>query len=136
MRPSSLPGLRRHDSNIKLDAFQTNVLTSLDRALSGTSKHLVNGLVEARLPLFTARVLVNSFSRRIAEVGSLGLPDIFEAGRTTVDLAISKSLGKLKLRFSAENLGDSPVRFLQGPETHRTFTLGRTYALQVGFSAF
>jgi len=124
------------DSNIKLDAFQTNVLTSLDRALSGTSKHLVNGLVEARLPLFTARVLVNSFSRRIAEVGSLGLPDIFEAGRTTVDLAISKSLGKLNLRFSAENLGDSPVRFLQGPETHRTFTLGRTYALQVGFSAF
>lgn len=124
------------DSRIELESFQTNVLTSLDRPLSGTSKHLVNGLLEARLPLFTARLLVNSFSDRIADVGSLGLPDILEEGRATIDLALSKTLGKLNLRFSAENLGNTAVRFLQGPQTHREYKLGRTYAFQVGFSAF
>ncbi len=124
------------DSSITLNAFQTNVLTSLKRALAGTSKHIVNGLIEARLPLFTARVLVNSFSERIAEVGSLGLPDIFEEGRTTVDAAISRRLGRFSLRLSGENLTDVAVRYLQGPQTHREFKLGRTFAFQVGFSAF
>lgn len=124
------------DSSITLAAFQTNVLTSLERALAGTSKHIVNGLVEARLPLFTARLLVNSFSERIAEVGSLGLPDILEEGRTTVDAAISRRLGRFNLRLSGENLTDVAVRYLQGPQTHREFKLGRTFAFQIGFSAF
>lgn len=124
------------DSSIELEAFQTNVLTSLERPLSGTSKHIVNGMVEARLPFATARVLVNHFSDRIAEVGSLGLPDIFEEGRTTIDLALSKVINKLTFRLSGENLGNTSVRFLQGPQTHRQYTLGRTFAFQVGFSAF
>lgn len=124
------------DSKIELAASQTNVLSSLERALSGTSKHIVNGMVEARLPIFTARLLLNSFSERIAEVGSLGLPDILEEGRQTVDLAVSRRIGKFNMRFSAENLTDTAVRFLQGPQTHREYKLGRTYALQIGFSAF
>ncbi len=124
------------DSTIELAASQTNVLTSLERALSGTSKHIVNGMVDARLPIFTVRLLLNSFSERIAEVGSLGLPDIFEEGRQTVDLAVSRRIGKFTMRFSAENLTDTAVRFLQGPQTHREYKLGRTYAFQIGFSAF
>ena len=124
------------DSSIALEGSQTNVLTSLERPLSGTSKHIFNAMVEARLPIFTARVLFNSFSERIAEVGSLQLPDIFEEGRQTVDVAVSRRVGKLNLRLSAENLTDTAVRFLQGPQTHREFKLGRTLAFQVGFSAF
>ncbi len=124
------------DSSIELQSFQTNVLTSLERALTGTSKHIFNGLVEARLPIVTARLLVNTFSERIAEAGSLGLPDIFEEGRTRVDLSMSRRIGQFTVRFSAENLTDPTVRFLQGPETHRSFKLGRTIALQFGFSAF
>jgi len=125
------------DSTISLNAGQTNTLTSLERPLSGTSKHLVNGLVEARLPFVTARLLVNRFSDRISDVGSFGLPDTFEEGRTTIDAALSKTIGKLRLRLSADNLTDTEVRFLQGAgNTHRVFTLGRTYMFQVGFSAF
>ncbi len=124
------------DSSIELEGSQTNVLTSLERPLSGTSKHIFNAMFEARLPIFTARVLFNSFSERIAEVGSLQLPDIFEEGRQTVDVAVSRRVGKLNLRLSAENLTDTAVRFLQGPQTHREFKLGRTLAFQVGFSAF
>jgi outer membrane receptor protein involved in Fe transport len=124
------------DSSITLNAFQTNVLTSLQRPLAGTSKHIVNGLVEARLPMFTARLLLNSFSRRIAEVGSLGLPDIFEEGRNTIDAAVSRRIGRFNLRLSGENLTDVAVKYLQGPQTHRAFKLGRTFAFQIGFSAF
>ncbi|MCB0074949.1 MAG: TonB-dependent receptor, partial [Caldilineaceae bacterium] len=124
------------DSNIQLQSFQTNVLTSLDRPLAGTSKHLFNGLFEARLPIFTARVLVNSFSNRIADVGALGLPDIEEEGRATIDVALSRTIGKLTLRFSGDNLGDTAVRYLQDTKTHREFNLGRTWAFSLGFSAF
>jgi hypothetical protein len=125
------------DSSISLNARQTNVLTSLDRPLVGTSKHLFNAMAELRLPMVTARVLVNSFSDRIGDVGSFGLPDIIEEGRNTVDLALSKSLGRMNLRFSAENLTDTPFRFVQGAgNVHRAFTIGRTYMFQVGFSAF
>lgn len=125
------------DSSISLQDRQTNVLTSLDRPLVGTSKHLFNAMAELRLPIVTARLLVNSFSDRIGDVGSFGLPDIIEEGRNTVDLALSKSLGRMSLRFSAENLTDTPFRFVQGAgNVHRAFSIGRTYMFQVGFAAF
>jgi hypothetical protein len=125
------------DSSITLQDFQTNVLTSLERPLSGTSRHVANAMVEGYVAPVTARVLVNYFGDRIVDVGSLGLPDILEEGRTTVDLVVSSRLGqRFSVRFSAENLGNRPVRFLQGPETHREFTLGRTFAVQFGVIGF
>jgi hypothetical protein len=46
-----------------------------------------NGFVGRRRGGIHARLLVNYFGDRIADVGSLGLPDIFEEGRTTLDVA-------------------------------------------------
>jgi len=120
------------DSNIKLQDFQTNVLTSLERPLSGTSKHVFNGLIEGQGGPVTARLLVNFFGDRIVDVGSLGLPDISEEGRTTVDLVLSARVNRLmSLRLSAENLTDQPVRFFQGTEVHRRYNIGRAFAVQV-----
>jgi hypothetical protein len=125
------------DSSIELNSSQTNTLTSLERPLAGTSRHILNGMIEARLPFVTARVLLNTFTDRIADVGSFGLPDIMEEGRSTVDVALSRTLGRLRLRLSAENLTDQQVRFLQGAgNTHRVFKTGRTYMFQIGLSAF
>lgn len=125
------------DSSISLNTRQTNVLTSLDRPLVGTSKHLFNAMGELRLPFVTARLLFNSFSDRIGDVGSYGLPDIIEEGRKTVDVALSTSFRRMTLRLSADNLTDAPFRFVQGADNvHRAFTIGRTYMFQVGFSAF
>jgi outer membrane receptor protein involved in Fe transport len=119
------------DSNVELEAAQENVLTSLTRPLSGTSKHVFNGMLEANVQPVTARVLVNYFSERIVDVGSLGLPDIYEEGRPTVDLVVSGRLGRrLTVRFAGENLGNRRVRFTQGDEVHRTFTYGRTFTVQ------
>lgn len=125
------------DSKISLDAEQSSLLTSTERPLAGTSKHIFNGVVEARAAGVTARVLYNRFSDRISEVGSFGLPDIFEKGRESVDAAISANIGRLRLRVSGDNLTDTSVRFLQGAgNEHRVFKLGRTFAVQFGISAF
>jgi hypothetical protein len=125
------------DSSISLNTSQTDTLTSLERPLSGTSKHIFNGVVEGRFRALTARVLYNSFSDRISDVGSFGLPDIFEEGRSTVDATVSANIGRLRLRLSGENLNDGTVRFMQGASAqHRVFKLGRTYSIQFGISAF
>jgi outer membrane receptor protein involved in Fe transport len=124
------------DSEIRLDQFQTNVLTTLQRPLAGTSQHMFNGLFEVRAGDTSARVLLNYFDDRIADVGSLGLPDIVEQGRSTLDFALSQRIGRLDVRFSADNLTNEPVTFTQGDEPQRRFTIGRTLMLQFGYSAF
>ena len=123
------------DSKVTLTSFQTNVLTSLERPLAGTSKHVFNALVEGRGGPMTARLLLNYFGDRIVDVGSLGLPDIFEEGRTTLDAVVTARLSDLmSLRLAMENLTDKPVRFFQGPEVHRRYNLGRAFALQVSIT--
>ena len=84
----------------------------------------------------TARVLANYYDDRIADVGSLGLPDILEKGRLTFDFAAQYRVRRLTLRFSADNLTDEAIEYQQGGELQRRYTLGRTFALQFGFSAF
>jgi outer membrane receptor protein involved in Fe transport len=120
------------DSSITIDPSQTNILTNLERPLAGTSKHVFNGFVEGTGGPVTARLLVNYFGSRIVDVGSLGLPDIIEDGRGTVDLVVTARLGSLlSLRLSADNLTDPDVRFLQGSETHRRFSFGRSFMMQL-----
>jgi outer membrane receptor protein involved in Fe transport len=124
------------DSSITLDDFQTNVLTTLERPLAGTSRHVLNGMVELRAGGTSARVLLHSFDDRIADVGSLGLPEIVEQGRAALDFALSQRIGKLNIRFSADNMTNEPVEFTQGNARQRRFTVGRTLLLQFGYSAF
>jgi TonB-dependent receptor len=124
------------DSSISLTSSQTNVLTTLERPLAGTSENLFNGFVEGRVASFTARLLWNHFDDRIVDVGSLGLPDIFEKGRSTVDVVAQYRFPRFNVRFAAENLGDEPIEYTQGGQPQRTFTFGRTFSFQFGFSAF
>ncbi len=125
------------DSSIELASFQTNVLTSLERPLAGTSRHVFNGSVEVDYPVASARLLVNYFDDRIADVGSLGLPDILEDGRLTVDAVATFRVGRrLNVRLAAENLTDREIRFSQGGLDQRLFTLGRTFSVQFGFAGF
>jgi outer membrane receptor protein involved in Fe transport len=119
------------DSNIELEPFQTNVLTSLERPLSGTSRHLFNAMIEANVAPVSVRFLTNAFSDRIVDVGALGLPDILEEGRPTVDVVVSARLGRMfTVRVAGENLGNRPIRFVQGGQIHREFEYGRTFAVQ------
>jgi outer membrane receptor protein involved in Fe transport len=124
------------DSKITLTSAQAQALTSLERPLAGTSKNAVNAFVELRALPVTARLLYNFVGERIADVGAAGLPDIFEDGRGTVDLAVSSRLGRFfTIQFAAENLNNEPITFLQGGQPHREYTLGRAFSVKLAVSA-
>jgi hypothetical protein len=97
---------------------------------------MVNGLFEVRAAATVVRVLFNYFDDRIADVGSLGLPDIIEEGRPTLDFALSQRIGPLGIRFAADNLTNEPITYTQGNQPQRRYTVGRTMLLEFGYSAF
>ena len=123
-------------SEISLTPAAAQVQTSLKRPLAGQSENLFNGFIEARGGPVTGRLLYNYFGGRISDVGSLGLPDILQDGRASLDLVVSAQWRGMSLRMSAENLTDEAYDFLQGGLLQRSFTLGRVFQFSVGLSAF
>ena len=90
----------------------------------------------SRLGGTSARLMFNYFGDRIADVGAQGLPDIFEAGRGTLDLALTQRFRQFNVRFSLDNATDAEVEYAQGPELQRAYKYGRIFMFQVGYSAF
>lgn len=124
------------DSQITLRQEQRTVQTSSERPLAGQSKNLVNVTGEFTAGGFSARALINYFGDRISDVGANQAPDVIEQGRGSLDLVMSQRIGRLNVRFAADNLTDSAYLFTQGSETQRLFKLGRSFALSVGVSVF
>jgi len=114
------------DSDIELVQTAGQVQTSLNRPLAGQSGNLFNGMLEYRGPRgVSARVLGNYFDDRIVDVGALGLPDILEEGRFTLDVVLQKRLGAFNMRLSGDNLTDAAIRFSQGGLDQRVYKIGR-----------
>jgi outer membrane receptor protein involved in Fe transport len=124
------------DSEVTLTPFQTNVLTSLQRPLTGTSRNIVNLMGEARFADTTLRLLYNYFGDRILDVGAFELPDIYEQGRGTFDLALVQRIARMNLRFSLDNITNDRIEYTQGGLIQRAFDYGRTFAFHVGYSLF
>ena len=125
------------DSEITLSPEQRAVQTSLVRPLAGQSKNLFNFTAEYVLGGFTVRALLNYSGDRISDVGANQAPDAIEEGRETLDLVFTQRFGShFTVRFSGENLTDSEILFTQGNRTQRSYKLGRTIGVSVGFSVF
>ncbi len=125
------------DSEVTLADTAGQAQTSLARALAGQSKNIVNLMGQVQLGSGLVRVLYNYHDKRISDVGTVGLPDIYEAARGSLDVALSYKLGsKLNVRLVGENLTDEAHKYTQGDKTQRAFNLGRTFAVSFGFSAF
>ncbi len=106
-------------SRVALDTTQVGTQTNSERPLFGQSPYVVNaGLDFASERWGTrARVVYNVFGPRLVQVGSDGLPDVYEQPRHKLDATVAQQIGKhVDLRFSAENLLDSPVRWTQGKD--------------------
>lgn len=130
-------------SRVELDGSGVSVQTNDRRALAGQSPYVINaGLDYGSEKTGTrARVLYNVFGPRIAQVGALGLPDVFEMPRHQLDLTAAQRIGKhLDLKLSAENLTNAPVRFTQGKNAAgganavNEYKLGATFTLGLTFS--
>jgi len=123
-------------SEITLTPAAAQVQTSLSRPLAGQSENLFNLVAEVSGGPVTGRVLYNFFGQRISDIGSLGQPDIIEDGRGSLDFALSARYRLLRFRFTAENLTDEEFTFLQGGLQQRAYTLGRSFAFNIGVAAF
>jgi outer membrane receptor protein involved in Fe transport len=124
------------NSRITLTPAAAQVQTSLERPLAGQSTNLFNALFEVRGGPVVARLLYNFFGERISDVGSLGLPDILEDKRGSVDVIVATRLRRVNVRFSAENLTDEEFDYTQGGLIQRSYNLGRTFGINFGFSTF
>lgn len=124
------------NSQIELEQVAGQVQTSLDRPLAGQSANVFNLSVDVDLPEIAGsfRVLYNYFDDRIVDVGSLGLPDIYEEGRGILDAVFTKRFASWSLRAAFDNLLDSEHRFTQGGELQRVFSLGRSFSLSMSYA--
>ncbi len=126
------------DSDIEIGRGMGEVQTSTSRPLAGQSANVFNAMVEFQWPRFdfSTRVLFNYFDDRIIDVGSLGLPDIIEEGRESVDVVAIKRFGAGQLRFIFDNLTDADYLFSQGGEVQRLYNVGPTFGVSFSWSVF
>ena len=129
------------DSEVQIGEAQRDLLTSLTRPLMGQSRYVYNVIAEWARPQWrsNARVYTNYVSRRITDVGALGLPDIFQEANTMVDFVYQYSVredGKWTIRFTAENLTNNHYEWRQADILQRSYRVGRTYSIGTSYSFF
>ena len=110
------------------------IQTSRNRPLQGQSEYLVNlqlGYKPVEQDRLEATLLFNVFGERIAQVGVLGLPDIYETPFNQVDFTLKyKFAPQWQVGLRLRNLLDDEVEFAQGGKPFRLYSPGR----EVGFS--
>lgn len=129
------------DSRVTIRPEDQGILTSRERPLAGQSRYIYNIISEWSRPTLRsqARFYVNSVSRRLSQVGTNGLPDIYQESNLFLDFVYQYTLtesGRTSIRFNAENLGDNRYGWTQAGLPARTYYLGRTYTVGVTYSIF
>ena len=127
------------DVSIPVDRFPQ--LTSRNRPMVGQSRFIYNAVAEWAKPKWrsSARFYANSVSRRITDVGTFQLPDVYQERSVFLDFVYQLSLsetGKYKVRLTGENLGDNLYRYTQADFVIRQFQLGRTFSVGLSYSFF
>ena len=113
------------------------ILTSTDRPLAGQPDNVLNVVIEWAPESFdsTVRLLYNFTDDKVLYGGALGLPDVLEDGRSTLDLVWRQGLTRdLGLKLSASNLLDEDRSWSQGGETWRRYAPGRSLGLSLSYS--
>ncbi|MFP4460325.1 MAG: TonB-dependent receptor domain-containing protein [Candidatus Zixiibacteriota bacterium] len=122
-------------SKIELDGSGPE--TTQERELQGQSPYVVNAMLGYSDPnTYTeATMSYNIQGRRIEEVGSFSVPDVYEEESAKLDFVVSQPLSKkIKAKFSASNLLDPYREYTQGDETVSRYKTGRSYSLGLSYS--
>lgn len=127
---------------IQTTQYSPMVLTSQSRPMQGQSPYVVNlSLGYDRSDWGTSATLYyNLVGRRLAIVGTEGIPDTYEQARHALDLSLAQRLpGGLQLRVSARNLLDDATLFQQRFDDGETvdverYVSGRTLSIGLSFN--
>jgi len=129
------------DSTIDIRDSDATLLTSSSRPLLGQSRYIFNIITEWKRPKWRsdAHFDVNYVGRRLSDVGTFGVPDIYQEAITSLDFSYQYHVdetGRYTVKFTAENLADNHYHWTQGPFTQRSFRLGRTFSAGMTVSIF
>ena len=86
------------------------------------------------------RVLYNVVGRRIVEVGTGGLDDIYEQPRHLIDVSASQDfLEHFQAKLTVRNILNAPVRWTQGKEdvdanSPGSYTTGTVYTVSLAYN--
>ncbi|WP_371877537.1 TonB-dependent receptor domain-containing protein [Pyxidicoccus parkwayensis] len=117
----------------ELQGLQTNA----KRPLQGQSPYVINVNLGYERPESGTEValLYNVYGRRVSEVGTNGLPDVYEQPFHRVDLALTQRLSATtQLKLTASNLLDSKVTLQQGDVSILQYRPGIAFTAQFGLS--
>lgn len=129
------------DSNIQIKPQDAAILTSQSRPLLGQSRYIYNGTLQWARPRWRseARVMAGYVSRRISDVGTFRLPDIYQEATPNIDVVYQYTRGERNqwvYRIEGENLTNTDFRWTQGPFTQRQYFLGRTFQVGLSYTFF
>ncbi|MEO8026863.1 MAG: TonB-dependent receptor [Bryobacteraceae bacterium] len=129
------------DSSIDIKPEDATIVTSQSRALLGQSRYIYNAIFQWQKPKWgsEAKFFANYVSRRITDVGTFQVPDIYQQGNTYLDFVYQYSFGekhKYALRFEGENLANNDYRWTQGDFIQRDYRLGRTFQIGISYQLF
>jgi outer membrane receptor protein involved in Fe transport len=129
------------DSTVKIPADKYQLLTSRVRPLVGQSRYIFNFITEWAKPNWgsNARFYVNSVSRRITDVGTYELPDVYQERSVFMDVVYQFAPVESKrwsIRVSAENLTNNHYHYSQSDILVRSFRIGRTFTVGTTFNFF
>jgi len=124
------------DSTLRLPSGETIAVVPRERALQGQSPYTINAALTYFLPATgtTLSGMYNRFGRRISQVGTQQLPDIFEQSRNQLDVVLEQDLGRrLRLKATVSNLlGESPT-YEQNGTIVRQSIVGRRISVSFSF---
>ncbi len=123
-------------SQVHLDEQDAVFVTSMSRPMSHQAPFIVNVSLDFNREEWgtRARLLYNVSGRRLVQVGTQGLPDVYQQPRHQLDFTAAQRIIKgLDLKFSATNLINDDVVRTQGKE-NRDDTVVHRYWTGASFS--
>ena len=82
-------------------------------------------------------IAYNYFGDRLSSIGAVGAPDIFEQGRSQLDMSVSKTIKRVKLSLRARNLLDPDYKifstFKGNEDIFGRYKRGRDFSLSVSY---
>lgn len=130
-------------SRVTLDDGASSIVTNLNRPLSNQSPWVVNAAIDLDEKDWgtSARLSYNVAGPRIVQVGTDGLPDLYEQARHQVDVAVAQRFFRdhLELKATLANLFDDDFVRTQGEEetednVTQSYSLGQTFGLSATLS--